>query len=75
MQVLWINSKPNILQVNNFTIIPSSLQYKSAPSVDQDITVSLDEKQQLITEYTRSQTVSLAQVYDDERQSCTVFII
>lgn len=71
--MLWINSKPNILQVNNYTIIPSSLQYKSAPSVDQDITVSLDEKQQLITEYTRSQTVSLAQVYDDERQSCTVF--
>jgi hypothetical protein len=59
--------------VNKYTIIPSSLQYKSAPSVDQDITISLDQQSQQITEYDRSATISLAQVYDDERQSSTVF--
>lgn len=59
--------------MNNYQIIPSNLQFKSAPFVDQEISVTLDSKQQEITEYARTQTVSLAQVYDDERQSCTVF--
>lgn len=59
--------------MNNYTIIPSNLKFKSAPFVDEEITLSLQEKQQQITEYNRSQTLSLAQVYDDERQSCTVF--
>ena len=59
--------------MNKYTIIPSSLQYKSAPSVDQDITISLDQQSQQITEYDRSATISLAQVYDDERQASTVF--
>ena len=59
--------------MNKYTIIPSSLEYKSAPSVDQDITISLDQQSQQITEYDRSATISLAQVYDDERQASTVF--
>ena len=59
--------------MNNYTIIPSNLRYKSAPFVDEEISLSLNSKQQEITEYDRSQTLSLAQVYDDERQSCTVF--
>lgn len=59
--------------MNKYVIIPSGLQYKSAPFVDQDINVTLEEKNQEITEYARTQTLSLAQVYDDERQECTVF--
>ena len=59
--------------MNKYTIIPSSLQYKSAPFVDQDITLSLEEQSQQITEYNRSQSISLAQLYDDERQKCTIF--
>ena len=59
--------------MNKYTIIPSSLQYKSAPFVDQDISLSLEEQSQQITEYDRSQSISLAQIYDDERQSCTIF--
>ena len=59
--------------MNNYTIIPSNLKFKSAPFIDSQITVSIEEKQQEITEYARSQTISLAQVYDDERQRCTVF--
>ena len=59
--------------MNNYTIVPSNLRYKSAPFVDEEISLSLNSKQQEITEYDRSQTLSLAQVYDDERQICTVF--
>jgi hypothetical protein len=59
--------------MNKYTIIPSSLQYKSAPFIDQEISLSLEEQSQQITEYDRSQSISLAQIYDDERQSCTIF--
>ena len=59
--------------MNKYTIIPSSQQYKSAPFVDQDISLSLEEQSQQITEYDRSQSISLAQIYDNERQSCTIF--
>lgn len=59
--------------MNKYTIIPSSQEYKSAPFVDQDISISLEQQSQQIIEYDRSQSVSLAQVYDDERQSSTTF--
>lgn len=59
--------------MNKYTIVPSNFKYASAPSVDEEITISLNEKNQELTEYDRSVTLSLAQVYDDERQSCTVF--
>jgi len=59
--------------LNKYTIIPSSLQYKSAPFVDQEISLSLEQQSQQITEYDRSQSISLAQLFDDERQSCTIF--
>jgi len=59
--------------VNKYTIIPSSQQYKSAPFVDQEVAVSLEEQSQQMVEYDRSQSISLAQVFDDERQSSTIF--
>ena len=59
--------------MNNYTIIPSNLKYKGAPSVDEKVSISLDQTSHEITEYDRSATISLAQVYDDERQGCTVF--
>ena len=59
--------------MNNYTIIPSNLKYKGAPSVDEKLSISLDQTSQQITEYDRSATISLAQIYDDERQACTVF--
>ena len=49
------------------------MKYKGAPSVDQEISLTLQSKEQEITEYDRSQTVSLEQVFDDERQACTIF--
>ena len=59
--------------MNRYTIVPSGLKYKGATSVNQKISINLDEQSQEITEYDRSATVSLAQVYDDERQVCTIF--
>lgn len=59
--------------MTNYTIIPSGLRYKGAPQVDQEISLSLQSKEQELTEYDRSQTVSLEQVFDDERQACTIF--
>jgi hypothetical protein len=59
--------------VNKYTIIPSSFEYQLAPKVDQDITVNLEESSQQIIEYDRASTVSLAQVFEDERQACTIF--
>ena len=59
--------------MNNYTIIPSSLQYKSAPFVDQEISLSLEQQSQQMTEFAKSQSISLAQLYDDERQACTIF--
>ena len=59
--------------MSNYRIIPSRLTYQSAPSVDQEIPISLEQQSQLMTEYDRSSTVSLAQVYDDERQACLIF--
>ena len=59
--------------MDKYTIIPSSLEFKSAPFVDQEISLSLTQQSQEITEYDRSQSISLAQLYDDERQACTIF--
>lgn len=59
--------------MNKYTIIPSNLLYKSASFVDEKISISLDQTSQQITEYDRSQTLSLAQVYDDERQATNVY--
>ena len=59
--------------MNRYTLIPSNQTFQSAPTVDQEISVSLDQKQQQITEYDRSSTISLEQVFDNERQASTTF--
>ena len=59
--------------MNKYTIIPSSLRYAAAPSVDQQVEVNLDETSQQLVEYDRSSTISLAQVFDNERQGSPVF--
>jgi hypothetical protein len=59
--------------MNKYTIIPSNLSYKSAPIVDQELNINLDAQVQELVEYDRSATISLAQVFDDERQASTTF--
>lgn len=56
----------------NFRIIPSKLKYKSAPSVDQKISVFLENPSKLNVEYDRIRTLNLFEVYSQERQNCTV---
>lgn len=58
---------------NLYSIIPSVQQYKSAPADDQQLPVVLEEQSQNLVEYDRSTIISLAQVYDNERQQSTVF--
>jgi hypothetical protein len=59
--------------MNKYTIIPSGMRYKGAPSLDEEISLTLQEQSQEITEYDRTSTLNLAQIYDDERQTSTIF--
>lgn len=59
--------------MNRFTLVPSEIQFPDSPTVDQAVQIGLESKEQLITEYDRSSTISLEQVYDNERQACTVY--
>jgi len=59
--------------MNKYTLIPSGLRYKGAPSIDEELSITLQQQDQQLTEYDRTQTINLAQVYEDERQTCTVF--
>lgn len=61
------------MKLYDYRIIPSQLEYKSAPSVDQRIAISLNNEARVITEYDRIRTVGLSQVYNDERQASSVF--
>ncbi len=49
------------------------MRYKGAPSLDEEISLTLQEQSQEITEYDRTSTLNLAQIYDDERQTSTIF--
>jgi hypothetical protein len=59
--------------MNRFTIIPSGRKYEAAPEVDQNIDIILESQTKNSTEYDRSETISLAEVYDKERQKSTKF--
>lgn len=59
--------------MNRYTLIPSNQQYSSAPTVDQKISIELQEKQQQLTEYDRNATINLIDVFNNERQANTIF--
>jgi hypothetical protein len=59
--------------MSSYTIIPSELRYQSAPSVDQKVTISLNESPKTLVEYDRNSNVSLAQVFEDERNASSTF--
>jgi hypothetical protein len=58
---------------NQYTIIPSSLQYKSAPLIDQVISIDLNQTQEELIQFVRNTSISLPQLYDDERQASVIF--
>lgn len=54
-------------------IIESTQRYKSAPKVDQFINVPFAQTSKDLIEYDRSVDLSLATVFDEERQASTIF--
>jgi hypothetical protein len=54
-------------------IVLGSLRYKSSPDVDSSYRISLEQTTKENIEFDRSIDVSLAQIYDDERQKSTIF--
>jgi hypothetical protein len=59
--------------LNNLNLIPSNLKYKSAPSVDQKIDLQFNATNKTLLEFDRIRTVNLNTLYDEERQSSTIF--
>lgn len=59
--------------MNRFELIPSQLQFKSAPIVDQKLTIDLNQTQKELTQYVRNNAISLTQLYQDERQASQRF--
>ena len=55
------------------TIVLGSLRYKSATNVDSSLKIPFIQSYKENVEYDRSINIDLAQVYDDERQSSTIF--
>ena len=55
--------------MNSFEIIPSRLSFKSAPILDQQVSIDLLQTQKELTQYVRNNALSLAQLYQDERQA------
>ena len=55
------------------TIVLGSLRYKSAPETELYLNVPLVQNSKINNEFDRSVNIKLQQVYDDERQSSTVF--
>jgi len=55
------------------TIVLSTLRYKSAPELELYLNVPLVQNSKINNEFDRSVNIKLQQVYDDERQSSTIF--
>jgi hypothetical protein len=54
--------------MNNFTIVPSRLSFKSAPILDSQVTIDLNQTQKELIQFVRNTSISLAQLYEDERE-------
>ena len=59
--------------MNNFTIVPSRLNYKSAPILDSQINVDLNQTQKELIQFVRNTSISLSQLYEDERQVSEIY--
>ena len=54
-------------------VVLGSLRFKSAPNTDLLFKIPFNQSTKIMTEYDRSVEISLAQVFDDERQNSTLF--
>ena len=58
---------------NDIRLVLGSLRYKSAPNTDFSIKLPLTQNVKQNVEFDRASDINLQQVYDDERQSSTIF--
>jgi hypothetical protein len=58
---------------SNTKIVLSTLRYKSSPIVDNMVDVGLSQTSKESVEFDRSNTIDLAQVFENERQASTTF--
>jgi hypothetical protein len=58
---------------NNTKIVLSTLRYKSSPIIDNMVDVGLSQTSKESVEFDRSNTIDLAQVYENERQASNTF--
>jgi hypothetical protein len=63
-----------MINLDGITFVKGSLRYQASPEVGISTTVSLSNTQKELEEYQRQITISLADVYDKERQKSTLFI-
>lgn len=58
---------------SSFVVIKPDLRYKSAPNTDISLQTEILQTQSEVIDYDRTVTLSLLQVFDDERQKSTTF--
>ena len=50
-------------------IVPSYLEFKSAPKISSQVSLDFNQTQKELVEYVRNANINLAQLYDDEKQT------
>lgn len=63
-----------MINLDGITFIKGSKRYQGSPEVGISTTVPLSNTQKELEEYQRQVTISLADVYDKERQKSTLFV-
>jgi hypothetical protein len=60
-------------RISDDRVVLGSLRFKSAPNTDFLFKIPFIQSSKILTEYDRSISISLSQVFDDERQKSTFF--
>ena len=60
-------------RISDDRVVLGSLRFKSAPNTDFLFKIPFIQSSKILTEYHRSISISLSQVFDDERQKSTTF--
>ena len=55
--------------MSDFKIVPSYLEFKSAPKLSSQVSLDLNQTQKELIQYVRNANINLAQLYDDEKQT------
>ena len=55
--------------MSDFKIVPSYLEFKSAPKIASQVSLDLNQTQKELIQWVRNANINLAQLYDDEKQT------